>query len=200
MGDVMVKHMLLLATMTVATTLSGNTTTHAGPLTDAAAQAEKLAASGDAAKARDLLLQAMSDFSQTLPFAIGKAIFVSKQPTGYAMYEPREGSVFKEGESLISYIEPVGLSWKNAAEKGKLESHFTVDFDILNPKGDVLAGQKAFGDFTFTGYLRNQEIYSTLTIDVSGAPAGDYVLRFHFNDVNSGKSASVDQPFKIAGP
>ena len=62
------------------------------------------------------------------------------------------------------------------------------------------AGQKAFGDFTFTGYLRNQEIYATLTIDVSGAPAGDYVLRFHFNDVNSGKSASVDQPFKIAGP
>ncbi|MBK5567265.1 MAG: hypothetical protein I8N66_12510, partial [Ensifer sp. SSB1] len=60
----MVKHMLLLATMTVATTLSGNTTTHAGSLTDAAAQAEKLAASGAAAKARDLLLQAMSDFSQ----------------------------------------------------------------------------------------------------------------------------------------
>ncbi|MCZ4092866.1 hypothetical protein O3W52_23210 [Ensifer psoraleae] len=73
-----------------------------------------------------------------------------------------------------------------------------MDFDILNPKGEVLASQKAFGDFTFTGYLRNQEIYSTLTIDVTGAPAGDYVLRFHFNDINSGKSATVDQPFKIA--
>lgn len=196
----MVKHLLLLATLTVATTLSANPAARAGPLAEAAAQAEKLAASGDAAKARDLLRQAMSNFSQTLPFAIGKAVFVSRPPTGYAMYEPRDGSVFKAGESLISYIEPVGLTWKDAATKGKLETHFTVDFDILNPKGDVLAGQKAFGDFTFTGYLRNQEIYSTLTIEVSGAPAGDYVLRFHFNDVNSGKSASIDQPFKIAGP
>lgn len=196
----MVKHLLLLAALATATTLSTYTAAQAGPLAEAAAQAEKLAASGDTAKAHDLLRQAMSDFSQTLPFAIGKAVFVSKPPTGYAMYQPRDGSVFKSGESLISYIEPIGLSWKDAATKGQLESHFTVDFDILNPKGDVLAGQKAFGDFTFTGFLRNQEIYSTLTIDVSGAPAGDYVLRFNFNDVNSGKSASVDQPFKIAGP
>lgn len=196
----MVKHLLLLATLAAATTLAAIPGAHAGPLVDAATQAEKLATSGDAAKAHDLLLKALSDFSQTLPFAIGKAVFVSTAPVGYAMYEPREGSTFKAGESLVSYIEPIGLTWKETAVKGKLETRFTVDFDILNPKGDVLAGQKAFGDFTFTGYLRNQEIYSTLTIDVSGAPAGDYVLRFHFNDVNSGKSASVDQPFKIAGP
>ncbi|HEV7305141.1 hypothetical protein [Ensifer sp.] len=196
----MVKHLLLLAALTTATTLYAHTGAQAGPLADAAAEAEKLAASGDAPKAHDLLRQAMSDFSQTLPFAIGKAVFVSKAPTGYAMYEPRQGASFRSGESMISYIEPIGLTWKDSAEKGKLETHFTVDFDILNPKGDVLAGQKAFGDFTFTGFLRNQEIYSTLTIDVSGAPAGDYVLRFHFNDINSGKTASVDQPFKIAGP
>ncbi|MEI2301080.1 hypothetical protein [Ensifer sp. MJa1] len=194
----MVKHMLLLATLTAATMLANNA--HAGPLADAAVQAEKLAAAGDATKARDLLRQATSDFSQTLPFAIGKAIFVSKPPTGYAMYDPREGSVFKEGETLISYIEPIGLTWKDASTKGKLESHFTVDFDILNPKGEVLATKKGFGDFTFMGFLRNQEIYASLTMHVSGAPAGDYVLRFRFNDVNSGKTASVDQPFKIAGP
>jgi hypothetical protein len=79
-----------------------------------------------------------------------------------------------------------------------METHFTVDLDILSASGEVLANQKAFGDFTFTGFLRNQEIYATLTTDVSGAAAGDYVLRFHFNDLNSGKSASVDQKFTIA--
>jgi hypothetical protein len=61
----------------------------------------------------------------------------------------------------------------------------------------MLASQKAFGNFTFTGFFRNQEIYATLTTDVSGAAAGDYILRFHFNDLNSGKSASVDQKFTI---
>jgi hypothetical protein len=170
----------------------------AGPLAEAAAKAEGLAASGDAIGAHDVMRQAISDFSESLPFSLGKAVFVKSDPAGYAMYEPKEEPVFKPGESLISYVEPVGLSWKQSPVQGKIETHFTVDFDILNPAGDVLAGQKSFGDFTFTGFFRNQEIYSTLTIDVSGAPAGDYILRFHFNDVNSGKTTSIDQPFKIA--
>ncbi|MBP1875779.1 hypothetical protein J2Z19_005516 [Ensifer adhaerens] len=190
----------LLAVLTAASMLSISIEAMAGPLVEAATKAEQLATSGDPAKARELLRQAVGDFSQTLPFSIGKAVFISKEPAGYAMYEPKDGTVFKTGEAIVSYVEPVGLTWKQAAVKDKLETRFTVDFDILNPAGKVLAGQKAFGDFTFTGYLKNQEIYSTLTIDVSGAPAGDYVLRFHFNDINSGKTATIDQPFKIAGP
>lgn len=190
----------LLAVLTAASMLSISIEAMAGPLVEAATKAEQLATSGDPAKARELLRQAVGDFSQTLPFSIGKAVFISKEPAGYAMYEPKDGTVFKTGEAIVSYVEPVGLTWKQAAVKDKLETRFTVDFDILNPAGKVLAGQKAFGDFTFTGYLKNQEIYSTLTIDVSGAPAGDYVLRFRFNDINSGKTATIDQPFKIAGP
>lgn len=196
----MPKQPLLLVALTIATFASTHFAVQAGPLADAAAKAEKQASSGDAAGARETLRQAMSDFSKTLPFAIGKAVFVNGEPAGYAMYEPKPDPVFKTGEALVSYVEPVGLTWKEASEKGKLETRFTVDFDILNPKGEILAGQKAFGDFTFKGYLRNQEIYATLTVDVTGAPAGDYVLRFRFNDINSGKSASVDQPFKIAAP
>ncbi len=189
----------LLAVLTAASMLCISIEALAGPLVEAATKAEQLATSGDPAKARELLRQAIGDFSQTLPFSIGKAVFITKEPAGYAMYEPKDGTVFKTGETIVSYVEPVGLTWKQAAAKDKLETRFTVDFDILNPAGKILAGQKAFGDFTFTGYLRNQEIYSTLTIDVSGAPAGDYVLRFHFNDINSGKTATIDQPFKIAG-
>jgi hypothetical protein len=172
--------------------------TAAGQLADAATKAEALAASGDAVGAHDVMRTAISDFSATLPFSIGKAVFVSTDPAGYANYEPKPAPQFKPGEALISYVEPVGLSWKPASEAGKLQSHFTVDLDILGASGEVLASQKAFGDFTFTGFFRNQEIYATLTTDVSGAAAGDYVLRFRFNDLNSGKTASVDQKFTIA--
>lgn len=170
----------------------------AGELAEAAAKAEALAAAGNSAGAHDLMRTAIGVFSETLPFAIGKAVFVKADPAGYAMYDPKEGQVFKPGETLVSYVEPVGLSWKPAAASGKIQSHFTVDLDILSATGEQLASQKAFGDFTFTGFLRNQEIYATLTTDVSGAAAGDYILRFRFNDVNSGKSASVDQKFTIA--
>jgi hypothetical protein len=192
------RHLPLLAALTMATVVSTGFGVEAGPLSDAAEKAEKQATAGDAAGARETLSQAASEFYQTLPFTIGKAVFVTATPTGYAMYEPKQGSVFKAGEKLISYVEPVGLTWKEASAEGKLETRFTVDLDLVTPTGEILASHKAFGDFTFTGYRRNQEIYATLTVDVSGAPAGDYVLRFRFNDINSGKSASVDQPFKIA--
>jgi hypothetical protein len=177
------RHLPLLAALTMATVVSTGFGVEAGPLSDAAEKAEKQATAGDAAGARETLSQ---------------AVFVTATPTGYAMYEPKQGSVFKAGEKLISYVEPVGLTWKEASAEGKLETRFTVDLDLVTPTGEILASHKAFGDFTFTGYRRNQEIYATLTVDVSGAPAGDYVLRFRFNDINSGKSASVDQPFKIA--
>lgn len=170
----------------------------AGQLADAAAKAEALALSGDTVGAHDALRAAIGDFSATLPFAVGKAVFVTADPTGYAMYEPKPDIAFKPGEALVSYIEPVGLSWKPAAIAGKLQSHFTVDLDILSSTGEVLASQKAFGDFTFTGFFRNQEIYATLTTDVTGAAPGDYVLRFRFNDINNGKSATVDQKFTIS--
>ncbi len=169
----------------------------AGQLADAAAKAEALAASGDTVGAHDVMRSAISDFSATLPFSIGKAVFVGADPAGYAMYDPKPGASFKPGEALVSYIEPVGLNWKPATVAGKIQAHFSVDLDILSASGEMLASQKAFGNFTFTGFFRNQEIYATLTTDVSGAAAGDYILRFHFNDLNSGKSASVDQKFTI---
>ena len=172
----------------------------AGPLTDAATKAEALAAAGNAVGAHDVMRTAISDFSASLPFSIAKALFITGEPAGYAMYEPRSSSNFKPGEPILSYVEPIGLGWKPAGTPDKIESRFTVDFDIRDAKGEILAQQKAFGDFTFTGFVRNPEIYATLTIDVSGAPPGDYIQRFHFNDQNGGKTASVDQPFTIAGP
>lgn len=175
-------------------------TTHAGALTDAATKAESLAAAGDTVGAYDTMRSAMSDFSANLPFSIGKAVFVRSEPTGYAMYDTRDTSIFKAGETLVSYVEPIGLRWVPSTTQGKIQTHFTVDFDILNKNGEVLASQKGFGDFTFNGYFRNQEIYATLSIDVTGAPAGDYILRFHFNDTNDKKTASVEQAFTISAP
>ena len=170
----------------------------AGPLSDTAAKAEKMANSGDAVGAYALMREAVSDFAATLPFSIGKAVFVTEPPLGYGIYTPRADANFKASEPLISYIEPLGLTWKPADEAGKQQTKFTVDFDILDEAGDVVAGQKAFGSFSFTGLFRNQELFTHLKLDLSSAPAGKYTLRYKFNDTNSGKSAVVDQPFTIA--
>ncbi|WP_438748343.1 hypothetical protein [Pararhizobium sp. O133] len=176
------------------------TPVEAGPLAQAAAKAEAMAAAGDTVGAHNLLRSATSEFSARLPFAIAKAVFVKASPEGYARYELRDGSSFKQGEKLISYIEPIGLSWKPAPTGAKKQSHFSVDMDILSITGEQLASQKKIGEYTFASLIPNQEIYATLTTDVSGGAAGDYILRFHFNDLNNGKSTSVDQKFTISGP
>jgi hypothetical protein len=170
----------------------------AGPLSDAATRAEQMAAAGDTAGARLAMRNAINDFSANLPFQIGTATFVSGEPSGFGMFDPRGNGVFKPGEKIVAYIEPVGLTWKPAAVAKKMETRFTVDFDLLDAGGTVLGSQKAFGDFGFTGFTKNEEIFATLTLDVSQAPVGNYVLRYHFNDTNGGKSASVDLPFSIA--
>lgn len=169
----------------------------AGPLVDAATKAEQLATAGNPVGAHDALRDAFGTFASTLPFTIGKATFVTDAPEGYGMYTPRPDSAYKAGEPLISYVEPVGLSWR-PIDGGKVEAQFTVDLELLNSKGDTLAEQKAFGSFTFRGFVRNQEVFAKLTLNVEGPPAGDYVLRYRFRDAISGAVAMSDQKFSIA--
>jgi hypothetical protein len=168
----------------------------AGPLADAAKKAEEQAAAGDTVGAHNTIRDAYGAFAATLPFSIGKAVFVSTPPEGYGMFTARPESNFKAGEALISYVEPVGLTWRQG-NGGDLESHFTVDLELLDPKGAVLAEQKAFGSFDFKGTVRNQEIFAKLTLNLSGPPVGDYVLRYRFRDAASGAVAISEQPFKI---
>ena len=173
------------------------TVAFAGALADAAKKAEDLAAAGDTIGAHNTIRDAYGAFAATLPFTIGKAIFVSAPPEGYGMYAPRQDANFKTGEALISYVEPVGLSWR-PVDGGGLESHFTVDLELLDTKGAKLAEQKAFGSFDFKGSVRNQEVFAKLTLNLSNPPAGDYVLRYRFRDTASGAVAISEQPFKIA--
>lgn len=168
----------------------------AGPLADAAKKAEEEAAAGDTVSAHNTIRDAFGTFAATLPFSIGKVVFVSAPPEGYGMYAARPEANFKVGEALISYVEPVGLTWR-PADGGLLESHFTVDLELLDPKGTKLAEQKAFGSFDFKGSVRNQEVFAKLTLNLSGPPAGDYVLRYRFRDTASGAVAISEQPFKI---
>ena len=44
---------------------------------------------------------------------------------------------------------------------------------------------------------RNHEVMTTLTLNLSGAKPGDYVLGVTYHDKTTGKSASFDLPFKV---
>jgi hypothetical protein len=129
------------------------------------------------------------------PLGFRRILFVTKTPGGFAIYDPRPDSVFKTGEPLIVYTEPVGIAWQQ--EGDKVSSKLEVDFELRSPDGKVLGGQKGFGEFAFTAREAPIDYMAHVTINLTGAPAGAYILNLTFRDTNSDKTTSADLPFEI---
>lgn len=170
-------------------------TARAGDVTKLAEEAEALLSKGDGPAAYEKMRQSLATVSDSIPFNVRKAFFVSQKPLMFGSYDRVSTNEFPTGASLITYAEPIGLAWVPGA-KG-VSSAFTVDFALRNPSGELLAEQKAFGNFKIESREPLFEIFTPLTLDVSAVPAGDYVLTYVFNDANSKKSSSIEQRFKL---
>eukprot|EP00903_Cladosiphon_okamuranus_P001803 g1801.t1 len=162
----------------------------AGPLQDKAAEVEKLLSDGKGVEAIQSMRQALFEVWSEAPLSIPTATYVKAPADGFGIYTVRADNRFAEGEPLLIYLEPVGFDWKQQDEL--YTSLLTVDFDLATPDGNVLAGQKAFGRFDFKSHVPNTEYMANLTLNVSGAPSGDYVLVLTVNDENGGGSAKAD--------
>jgi len=129
------------------------------------------------------------------PLGFRRILFVREVPDGFAAYEPRADNIFTSDEPLIVYTEPIGVAWiKNGDE---VSSKLTVDFEIRLPDGKVLAGQRGFGEFALSAREPPLDFMTHVKLDVTGAPAGDYILGLTMHDTNSGRSTTTDLPFQI---
>jgi hypothetical protein len=138
---------------------------------------------------------AMREALSKAPLGFRHILFVSAVPEGFAAYKPRDTTGFAQGEPLIVYAEPIGVTWKQDGDE--FSSKLTVDFEIRTPDGKVLAGQKGFGAFSLEAREPPLDYMSHIKLDVSGAPAGSYILGLTIHDANSGKSSTKDLPFEI---
>lgn len=129
--------------------------------------------------------------------SVRKAFFVAQHPDGFGQYVERAGNVFKPGEKLVTYAEPVGYGWKDAGD-GIFEFGLLVDFAVRSPTGEVLAGKEDFARLVERSHARNREFMVVLTLDVHDAPPGAYVLRYTLRDITGPKTVAFDLPFKIA--
>src|SRR5215210_7551160 len=146
----------------------------------------------DVEKAQAALIAAW----EKTPLTVRRVIFVAKKAQGFGQYEERSSNVFKAGEPLIAYAEPVGYGWKDIGN-GMFEFGFAVDFLIKSPDGKILAGQQDFARLAERSHARNLEFMVTLTLNVTGAPPGDYVVEYKMRDIASEKSTTFELPFKI---
>jgi hypothetical protein len=131
-----------------------------------------------------------------LPYTARHVMFVSRRAGLYGDYEQRPSSVFAPGEKLLTYLEPVGYSWK-ALAGGVFGLGVTTDFEILARDGKVLAGQRAFQKIDLTSHYRNREFFVNLTLTIDGIAPGDYVLAYTLHDNVGGRTTRVEQPFTI---
>jgi hypothetical protein len=140
---------------------------------------------------------AVLDAWKAAPLTIRKAVFVSEHPQGYGEYVERGDNVFKPGEKLVTYAEPVGYGWKDVGN-GEYEFGFKADFLVKSSDGKVLGGQEDFADLTQKSRARNREFMVILTLSLSDAPPGEYLLEYKLRDVTGDKSTTFKMPFKIA--
>jgi hypothetical protein len=167
----------------------------AGEVENLAREAEAKAKAGDSIAAVEMLRRAVGVLAAQGPLALRRVQFIAEPPKGFGIYKPRANNLFKSGEPLIVYAEPIGMGWK--AEGAMNRALMAADFEIRTPDGKILGGQKDFGRFEFASHDQNQEIMTHLTIRVSGAPAGKYVFAATYRDQVSGKSANLTLPFEI---
>ncbi len=168
---------------------------HAEELTDLAKQAESDAKAGKHLEAYDAMRKATLKEWQAAPLLFRKSLFVAGEPGGFGIYNPRPDNVFKQGEKLVIYAEPVGFDWQ--PKDGLNHALLVADLVVKDGEGTVVAQQEGFGTFTFNSHDQNMEVMSVLTVDFGGAPVGKYIAELKFNDKLGDKSASFELPFEI---
>ena len=158
-------------------------------------KAAKELAAGQHLEAVETLREAVREAALSGPLLFRHALFTSEPGKAFGIYNPRNDNVFKRGEPLLVYVEPVGFDWKPDGDL--YTAHLTVDYEIGTPQGQILAGQRGFDHFEFTSRDQNHEVMTTLKFNLSGAKPGDYVLGVTYHDRTTGKQASFDLPFKV---
>jgi hypothetical protein len=122
---------------------------------------------------------------------------------GYGIYEEHKSNVFKPGEKIALYIEPVGFTHKpisgttNKSETLYL-SNFTADVVISDKAGKVLGGVQNLPVSEILSHHKNNEISLTVSLTQSNPfPVGDYMVKYLIRDVPSGNTFQIVKNIKV---
>jgi hypothetical protein len=140
--------------------------------------------------------KALIEMTEAGPLLFRRALFVTEVPARFGEYMPRADRPFEPGEAMHIYIEPVGLVWKRDGVVWRFDA--TVGFEIDTPDGRPIASEGDFGRISVKNQDRPTEVMTYLTLVVSDAPPGAYVIQVKFRDVNSDKQATFRLPFTVA--
>lgn len=130
------------------------------------------------------------------PLTVRRAIFVQAAPDVYGDYVERPNNVFKKGEALITYAEPVGYGWKDIGG-GFYQFGFKVDFLVKTADGKIVGGQENFADLVKKSRTHLRDFMVTLNLSLGNTAPGDYLVEYKLRDIAGDKTYTISQPFKI---
>lgn len=169
----------------------------AGPLADNAAKAEAMLASGDTTQAVTAFEAATDAFWAGLPFVLKTAVFADSVE-GYARYTPKDGTVFRSGDTATVYLEPIGYEYTKDGDLYR--AAFSTTLQIRTPGGLILATSDDFGDLVWEGRTPSREVPLTVSVALPELKAGDYELELTLTDEASDEMATAVFSFSVAAP
>jgi len=115
---------------------------------------------------------------------------------GYGMYQSHNSSIFKPGEQILLYIEPVGYSYKPTGSLFLM--NFTADVVVSDKDGHVMGGLQNLPLSSLISHHKNKELDIHVSLTQSNPfPPGDYVLKYTIHDVPSGNSFDIVKNIRI---
>jgi hypothetical protein len=109
---------------------------------------------------------------------------------GYGIYQEHKSNIFKPGEDIILYVEPVGFSHINNTRLYLI--NLTASIILSDTQGNILFGRENIPILNIVSHTQNTEMFGRLRVGQSSPfPPGGYVITYILNDVPSGKSFKI---------
>lgn len=128
--------------------------------------------------------------------AIQNFVFISRQADGWRQYAPRQTPVFRVGEALQFYAEPVNLGWSPKGASYRFDMR--VDVEIRTADGTVVWGQRDYGQLSQERAEPDPNTFITGSIAIKGLAPGLYLLGARFRDPANGRTVETELAFAIA--
>lgn len=175
----------------------GPLSAHAGPVADLAAKAGQLADAGDVAGALATAQEMTGGLWDALPgLTFLNALPVTERSAGYGLYNPRDTTLYQQGEPIQLYAEPVGFGYGEGGE-GIVKVGFYVDLQVMGQDGQELANMAGITEIDYAVRAKVREFAADVTYNFEGLGPGKYRLITTLRDKNSSKTGSFETEIEV---
>ncbi len=188
-------HLKHVAFLVIILSICWSGLSSAQDLSDFCIQAQSLLDQNQPLLAIDVLSKTMQQVWNSIPLHVKKAVLVNEKAKGYGDYNARPDNVYKSGEIIRLYVEPVGLTRQKEGDHYVVAGAF--DYTVAREDGTILIGKENFGRLDAKTKNFGTHDYVDFDYNFTGLKPGSYVIKTVIRDLTGSKIASVTTPVRI---